>query len=119
MAYIRKEQVAEKRNKIKKQFPKSEGWTFSVRKNDHSSTIICTILTAPLPLNEDEHINVYWIEKLKFKEVYSDLLNILNEGNHDNSDPMTDYYDVGWYVNLNIGSWEKPFKMIETTKTNI
>ena len=26
-------------------------------------------------------------------------------------DAMTDYYDVGWYVDVNIGTWEKPYKL--------
>jgi hypothetical protein len=29
--------------------------------------------------------------------------------NWDNSDPMTDYFDVNFYVHLNIGEWDKPF----------
>jgi hypothetical protein len=33
----------------------------------------------------------------------------MNMGNHDNSDIMTDYFDVGWYVDVNIGLWNKPY----------
>jgi hypothetical protein len=33
----------------------------------------------------------------------------LNCDNYDNSDSMTDYFDVGHYVDLNIGKWDKPF----------
>jgi hypothetical protein len=25
--------------------------------------------------------------------------------NHDNSDPMTDYFDVSWYIAINVGKW--------------
>jgi hypothetical protein len=43
---------------------------------------------------------------LKFiAEVYAAMM----EGNHDNSDAMVDYFDVGWYVDINIGKWNKPY----------
>ncbi len=34
---------------------------------------------------------------------------ILNSGNHDNSDSQTDYFDVGWYSYLKVGKWNKPY----------
>jgi len=41
---------------------------------------------------------------LKFlTEVYAAMM----EGNHDNSDAQVDYFDVGWYVEVNIGKWNK------------
>jgi len=39
-----------------------------------------------------------------------DLFAILFEGNHDRSDIMTDYFYVGWYVNLHIGRWDRPYQ---------
>ena len=39
----------------------------------------------------------------------TELFNVLYDGNHDRSDIMTDYFDVGWYVDLNIGKWDKPY----------
>lgn len=29
--------------------------------------------------------------------------------NYDNSDIMTDYFDVGWYIDINVGQWDKPY----------
>lgn len=34
---------------------------------------------------------------------------ILSAGNHDRSDIMTDHFDVGWYIDLNVGRWDKPY----------
>ncbi len=34
---------------------------------------------------------------------------ILMDGNHDNSEIMNDYHDVGWYAYVNIGQWDRPF----------
>ena len=39
----------------------------------------------------------------------SEVMPLMNTGNHDNSDLMTDYFDVGWYVDVNIGKWDKPY----------
>ena len=43
--------------------------------------------------------------KLAMREIYAAMM----DGNHDNSDIQTDYFDVGWYVDINIGSWDKPY----------
>lgn len=40
----------------------------------------------------------------------TEIFPILNEGNHDRSDIMTDYFDVGWYVDVNVGKWNKPYE---------
>ena len=39
----------------------------------------------------------------------SEVIALMNYGNHDNSDIMTDYFDVGWYVDVNIGKWDQPY----------
>ena len=39
----------------------------------------------------------------------SAILPAMNTGNHDNSDIQSDYFDVGWYVDVNIGAWNKPY----------
>ena len=41
----------------------------------------------------------------------TEVLTEMNKGNHDNSDIQTDYFDVGWYVDVNIGKWNKPYKV--------
>lgn len=59
-----------------------------------------------------ESVNVYHFKNhydgkaLKFlSEVYAAMM----VGNHDNSDIQTDYFDVGWYVDINIGKWDAPY----------
>ena len=57
-------------------------------------------------------VNVYHYKNhfdgkaLKFLQ---EVIPAMNKGNHDNSDIMTDYFDVGWYVDVNIGKWDKPY----------
>lgn len=47
-------------------------------------------------------------EALKF---LSELLPIMNEGNWDKSDIMTDYFNVGWYVSVHVGDYSKPYEV--------
>lgn len=37
---------------------------------------------------------------------------IIDQDNHDNSDIMSDYFDVGYYVDINVGKWDKPYQLI-------
>jgi len=32
-------------------------------------------------------------------------------GNHNNTDLMSDYFDVGWYISINVGKWDKPYEV--------
>lgn len=50
------------------------------------------------------------------KSFYEELVEAMNgyyEGseisNHNNNDYYTDYFDVGWYININVGKWNKPY----------
>lgn len=60
-------------------------------------------------------VNPYWIND-QFndgvaKEFLNKALEILNEGNYDNSDIMSDYHDKGFYVQINIGQWNKAYAL--------
>lgn len=61
-----------------------------------------------LNVNPYHYQNHFTGTALKF---LSEVIPAMNVGNHDNSDPMTDYFDVGWYVDVNIGKWNKPYVM--------
>jgi hypothetical protein len=39
------------------------------------------------------------------------LMQAMNEGNWDKSDSQSDYFNVGWYVDINIGNWNKPYQV--------
>ena len=45
----------------------------------------------------------------KAKSFLTEIMVAMNNGNHDNSDIQSDYFDVGWYVDVNIGKWNKPY----------
>ena len=57
-------------------------------------------------------VNTYWIDSHytgKVKNFLLELKAAMMSGNHDNSDIMTDYFDVGWYIDINVGNWNKPY----------
>lgn len=57
-------------------------------------------------------VNPYWLDDhwagdaLKMLE---ELHAAMSVGNHDRSDIMTDYFDVGWYTDINVGEWDTPY----------
>ena len=44
-------------------------------------------------------------------EFLQEVMPIMNDGNWDKSDIQTDYFNVGWYVDVNIGRWNKPYAL--------
>ena len=41
----------------------------------------------------------------------SEVIPAMNDGNHDRSDIQSDYFDVGWYVDVSIGRWNRPYAL--------
>lgn len=39
------------------------------------------------------------------------VMPIMNAGNHDRSDIQSDYFDVGWYVEIKIGDYNRPYQL--------
>jgi len=67
---------------------------------------------------QSQHIDVnpYWYNEHfdgKALEYLRKAFEIMNQGNHDRSDIQTDYFDVGWYVDVKIGRWNKPYKLVK------
>lgn len=68
------------------------------------------------PAKDYMQVNTYWYHEHfsgKAKDFLGELIAAMNNGNHDNSDIMTDYFDVGWYIHINIGRWNKPYVCTE------
>lgn len=139
MAYMNQEKKAKLVANLKKVIP--QGWKYSVSVRNHS-TICLTIQSAPVDLiasimetrNEKRDIgrfenpakspSYYKVNEYSLENQFSgDLLTTfeaiktaLNDGNHDRSDIQSDYFDVGWYTDISIGRWDKPFSVVEQLK---
>lgn len=68
-------------------------------------------------VNGNYQVNPYYAHESSNKKVgsfFKELVAAMNGkgssiANHDNSDIMTDYFDVGWYIDINVGQWDKPY----------
>ena len=71
-------------------------------------------LRRPMQWTGHEQINTHWIENHwtgKAQEFLLELKAAMSIGNHDRSDLQSDYHDVGWYVEINVGRWNKPYEL--------
>tara|TARA_A100001391_G_scaffold190994_1_gene164047 strand:+ start:343 stop:687 length:345 start_codon:yes stop_codon:yes gene_type:complete len=111
MAYMNQEKKKKLAPKIKEILKKyNMKGTLSV---DNYSTLNLNLKSGSIDFGTDR-INEYWYkdhfadnpEALAF---LSEVIPAMNVGNHDNSDIMTDYFDVGWYISVNLGKWDKPY----------
>jgi hypothetical protein len=61
-------------------------------------------------------VNTYWYHE-HFSGValtfLKEVIAAMNNGNHNRSDIQSDYFDVGWYVDVNIGRWDQPYALVK------
>ena len=135
MAYVSKEQKAVFAKLMKEAFPgtaKQRGFKYSLSINNHSS-IVCTISEGVIDFigemrpRRDTHgndlpspsytdVNHYNIDNNfsgKSREILNKINEILHTDHFDKSDIMTDYFHCAWYVDINIGRWNKPYRLIK------
>ena len=57
-------------------------------------------------------VNVYHIDTHfsgRARQCLKEILAAMNQGNWNRSDIQSDYWDVGWWVSIQIGKWNKPY----------
>lgn len=126
MAYMNQEKKKIIKEELKKVVP--ENWKFSLSVL-HQSKIVFKLKSADVDIlqniaeniDSENHysldkgyfdINPYYLDRQFSGEVLENMEKIkkaLYVINHDNSDIMTDYFDVGYYVDMCIGDYDKPF----------
>ena len=111
MAYINQEKKKKLAPKIK-EICKKHGIkaTLSI---DNYSTLNLNIKSGSIDF-ETDNINEYWYEEHfadnpKALNFLSEVLPAMNIGNFDHSEPMTDYFHVGWFSSVRLGKWDKPY----------
>jgi hypothetical protein len=101
--------------------------TFSVRSH---MTICLTITSGPIDFiqNYKDHtgkqnqmikaldINPYWFQDHftgKAKEALTEIIKgMYSAGYYDNSDIQSDYFDTAYYIDVNIGKWDKSYQVL-------
>jgi hypothetical protein len=58
-------------------------------------------------------VNPYWYREhfgnKVIRKFLDEIFRAMNDGNHNRSNIQIDYFDVGWYVDVNVGKWNKPY----------
>jgi len=133
MAYMSQEHKKRIAEKLKSIMP--EGWKYSLSVSN-STSIVLTISKAPVDLigilhenslkrtqgiTKERLVHYYDLNPYKASDCFSnhpDLENLftqivdaLNLDNYNNSDTQRDHIDVGHYVGLKIGKFNKPFEV--------
>lgn len=60
-------------------------------------------------------VNPYWFQEHfdgVAKDCLTELFAAMNSGNWDKSDIQSDYFNVGWYVDVNVGKWDKAYELV-------
>jgi hypothetical protein len=77
------------------------------------STLVLNVKQSDIDFGGDRiQVNPYWYHEHftgRAKEFLSEVIPAMNAGNWDKSDIQSDYFNVGWYVDVNIGKWNKPY----------
>jgi hypothetical protein len=116
---------------------KPRGFKYSLRVRNNSA-IHCTIQSGPIDfianfkaatgdlfkkLNGKDPdflpINLYWINE-HFSGEAAEILKQTGEalrsaGYYDNSNAQIDYFETAYYMHLNVGAWDKPYKITAPT----
>jgi hypothetical protein len=83
--------------------------TFSVRNH---STICATIQSGTIDFGKATGVNHYYI-KDHFDGLVRDILLAIKDGlmsdYYDHSDIQSDYFNCSHYIDIKIGSWDKPY----------
>lgn len=116
MAYVTNEIKSKVLAALKPVF-KKYGIKATVSKGSYASTISVNISAGDIDFGKDyQQVNIYWIDD-HYQGVARDFLNevldtIKKAGEwYDRSDAMTDYFDTAFYININVGRWDKPYKL--------
>ena len=113
------------RQELKSAYP---ACTFSVRTERYAGgqALHVSLMAAPFAAFKDigqfhEQVNHYYLNEYKDDETLTLdafncmklVRNIVQVFNYDDSDAQIDYFNTNFYLHLNIGQWNKPFKLKE------
>ena len=117
MAYISQKDKKELAVDIKKVL-KKYGCKGNIGVKDNMSLYV-DVMEGPIDFKHTHgdgytQVNTYWIDD-HYDGIEKDFLNDLKsamKGNkwYDNSNAQIDYFDTAYYIDINIGKWNKPYQ---------
>ena len=140
MAYVDKSKKAKIKAALEVAL-KGTGVKYTLAVRDHS-TIVCTVKSSAIdfiknnretiddirrfyePIQSEKQKTYLDVNPYHYRDHFSGeardiiekIIYALNTDNYDNSDSMSDYFDKGHYVDLQIGSWKKPYELMGEVK---
>ena len=88
--------------------------TISVR---NYSSLVVSLKEGPIDFGPDPSVNVYWIDDHYTgvaKNFLNELLSAMKGPKYfNNDDTMTDYFVRSHYTDINIGKWNKSYKLVK------
>lgn len=118
MAYINQEmkaQIKSEIDKVIKKYGKKVSYSLAIKCHLRLDVTISKSefnFLENFPGDSYITVNPYFLDKYFRNEELTflkEFIQAINSLNHDNPNPHTDYFDVGYYTNVSIGKWEKPF----------
>ena len=122
MSYISTEDVKKIRVALKTEFGKK--LKFGVRKSPSHHSVSVTIKSGTVDFSDimrntyDQvqvnhyHLQNYGNHKSLFEKIIEIIKTAPSRKWYNNSDAMTDYFDVAFYFDLNVGEWDKPYERV-------
>jgi outer membrane protease len=115
MAYMNQEKKAKIAAKIKPLL-KRYGLKGSLAVRNHS-TIVLNLKSGKIDFGGDRiQVNTYWAHEQYTgvaKEFLVQAIKELKSADwYDESDAQVDYFNTAYYVDINVGQWDKPYQII-------
>lgn len=130
---IRRTDIAkEVRGKLKDEFPECK-FSVAIKRYSGVQNMTVSLMTAPFDVFEEgvakgyAQLNHFALKEQAVERQFNcngtiltqkgwdtmkRAVEIAQHRNYDNSEPMTDYFDVNYYFHLEIGKWDKSFQLM-------
>jgi len=114
MAYVNNETKAAIHAALKPVF-KKYGIKATVGRNSYKSTLVVNVSAGDIDFGtEYQQVNVYWVDDHytgKAKDFLNEVLDTIKKSGewYDESNAQIDYFNTAFYIDINIGRWDKPY----------
>lgn len=114
MAYVSNEKKSQIQAALKPIFQKY-GIKATVGRNSYKSTLVVNVSAGDIDFGTDyQQVNVYWVDDHytgKAKNFLNEVLDAIKKSGewYDESNAQIDYFNTAFYIDINIGRWDKKY----------
>ena len=114
MAYVSNEKKSQIQAALKPIF-KKYGIKATVGRNSYKSTLVVNVSSGDINFGTDyQQVNVYWVNDHytgKAKDFLNEVLDAIKKSGewYDESNAQIDYFNTAFYIDINIGRWDKKY----------